>query len=125
MVLIDTNILLRYVLQDHPELSPKASQIIADNTVTCLNSVIYEAIHVMQNVYNIDRLSVADELLALFADDIMESDDKALSLKALTIFKDTKMDFMDCLLLAYNLLYQYPIFSFDKKVNNYLKRHSQ
>ena len=28
MVLIDTNILLRYLLQDHAELSPKATQII-------------------------------------------------------------------------------------------------
>ncbi|BAV10942.1 putative nucleic-acid-binding protein [Moraxella osloensis] len=125
MVLIDTNILLRFILQDHAELSKKANQIIADNRVTCLNSVVYEAIHVLQNVYGIDRLIVANEIQSLFIDDIIESDDKALSIKALKVFKETKMDFMDCLLIAYDILYQHQIFSFDKKVNNYLKRHHQ
>ena len=125
MVLIDTNILLRFILQDHAELSKRANQIIADNRVTCLNAVVYEAIHVLQNVYGIDRLIVANEIQSLFIDDIIESDDKALSIKALNVFKETKMDFMDCLLIAYDILYQHQIFSFDKKVNNYLKRHYQ
>ena len=71
MVLIDTNILLRFILQDHAELSKKANQIIADNRVTCLNSVVYEAIHVLQNVYGIDRLIVANEIQLLFIDDII------------------------------------------------------
>lgn len=124
MVLIDTNILLRFLLQDHEILSQQAKQIIDDNDVICLNAVIYEVIHVLQSVYKIDRALIADKLLILFENDVIESENKSVTLKSLVIFKETSMDFMDCLLIAYRIIDNSIIFSFDKKVNNYLNRIS-
>lgn len=121
MLLIDTNILLRYLLQDHAELSEKASEIIANHDVICLNSVVYEAIHVMKSVYQIDRIQIANELYGLFADHILLSENEAIILKTLMIFKETSLDFIDCLLIAKHIIDGEQIMSFDKKLNNYIK----
>jgi predicted nucleic acid-binding protein len=34
MVIVDANIVLRYLLDDHPELSPKAADILEQHSVT-------------------------------------------------------------------------------------------
>lgn len=122
MLLIDTNILLRYLLQDHAEPSEKANEIIANNEVLCLYSVIYEVIHVMRSVYQIERNMIANELHDLFADDILFSENKDVILKTLTIFKETPLDFIDCLLIAKHIIHGDEILSFDKKLNNDIKR---
>lgn len=122
MVLIDTNIVLRFLLQDHETLSQKAKEIIDNHTAICLNAVIYEVIHVLQSVYKIDRIKIADKLLTLFENKIIESENNLVTIKSLIVFKETSMDFMDCLLIAYQLADNQIIYSFDKKVNNYLKR---
>ena len=122
-MLIDTNIIIRYLLQDHDELSLKASDIIINNHVICLHAVIYEVIHVFLSIYKIDRLEIADLLTALFVDDVIGSEDKSVMLKALNIFKETSMDFIDCLLIARYIVYEDSIRSFDRKLNNYIMRH--
>lgn len=122
MVLIDTNIVLRFLLQDHETLSQKAKEIIDNHMAICLNAVIYEVIHVLQSVYKIDRIKIADKLLTLFENKIIESENNSVTIKSLIVFKETSMDFMDCLLIAYQLADNQIIYSFDKKVNNYLKR---
>lgn len=104
MVLIDTNIVLRFLLQDHETLSLQAKDIIDNHITICLNAVLYEVIHVLQSVYQIDRQRIADKLLVLFENSIIESENTQVTIKALTIFKETSLDFMDCLLLAYHIV---------------------
>lgn len=122
MIYVDTNIILRYVLQDNLELSQKATDIISNNRAICLNSVLYEVIHVMKSVYKIERADIADEFYGLFSDKILLSDDIEVTLKTLTIFKETSIDFIDCLLIAEYIVNNRQIHSFDKKLNNYIKR---
>lgn len=124
MVLIDTNIVLRYLLQDHQTLSPEATHIILNHKVLCLNAVVYEVIHVLKSVYQLERGKIADILLALFANDIIHSENKKVILKSLEIFQETSMDFIDCLLIAEHMIHHTNIQSFDKKLNNYIKRLS-
>ena len=123
MLLIDTNILLRYILKDNESLTDKATDIISCNKVVCLNAVIYEVVHVLSKVYGIPRIEIADELLGLIQDEIIFTDDKLLSLQTLMIFKETSMDFIDCLLIARHMIYKDSVQSFDKKLNNYIIRH--
>ena len=60
MVLIDANILLRYVLNDHPKLSPKTKDAILDNDILILTQVIAEVIYVLKGVYQFAREEIAD-----------------------------------------------------------------
>ena len=53
MKLVDTNILLRYLLNDHPEMSAKAMTIMLDSEVLLLTQVVAEAVYVLGGVYKI------------------------------------------------------------------------
>lgn len=121
-MLIDTNILLRYLLQDHAELSPKATDIIVNHQVVCLHAAVYEVFHVLKGVYQMERVNIAELLSALFTQNIIDSEDKAVVLQASSVFRETSMDFIDCLLIAKHMIHQYQIQSFDKKLNNYIAR---
>lgn len=114
--------MLRFLLQDHETLSQKAKEIIDNHKAVCLNAVTYEAIHVLQSMYKIDRPLIADKLSILFEKRIIESENTQVTIKALAVFKETSLDFMDCLLIAYHIIDNDTIYSFDKKVNNYPKR---
>lgn len=124
MVLIDTNIVLRYLLQDHETLSKDATKIILNYQTICLNAVVYEVIHVLKSVYQMQRVEIADLLWALFDNNVIGSENKKVISKSLQIFKETSMDFIDCLLIAECVVNGKTIKSFDKKLNNYIKRLS-
>jgi len=51
MHLVDANIILRYLLDDHAELSPKAAEILEQHTVTLPIEVACEVVYVLQKVY--------------------------------------------------------------------------
>ena len=54
---IDANVLLRYVLNDHIELSPKARETIDQNVVEVPIEVLSEVVYVLSGHYEIDRQS--------------------------------------------------------------------
>ena len=51
MIVIDTNIILRYLLEDNEELSKKAIEIIDNNQIFIPTEVIVEASYVLKKVY--------------------------------------------------------------------------
>lgn len=52
--LIDANVILRYLLGDHPQMSEEARQIINEGAYT-LPEVIAEVVYVLKGVYKIER----------------------------------------------------------------------
>ena len=63
---IDANVLLRYVLNDHSELSPRAKEVIDRHIVEVPVEVLAEAVYVLTGHYEIDRQSVNKELKRFF-----------------------------------------------------------
>jgi predicted nucleic acid-binding protein len=51
MGVVDANIILRYLLDDHEELSPKAEEILEQKTVTLPIEVACEVVYVLQKVW--------------------------------------------------------------------------
>lgn len=80
-MLIDTNIVLRYLLQDHHELSAKATAIILNEKAICLNAVVYEVIHVLKSVYQMNKDEIADLLSELFKNHVIGSENLSVILK--------------------------------------------
>jgi len=60
MSLVDANVILRYILDDHPELSTTAATIIEQQTVTLPIEVACEVVFVLQKVYAVDPKRYAD-----------------------------------------------------------------
>ncbi|MBE8952384.1 MAG: hypothetical protein SR1Q7_04485 [Quinella sp. 1Q7] len=78
--------------------------------------------YLLRTFYGIDRRDIAEQLLIVLKWVTMER--KAIMIRACKIFSDTKLDFVDCVLAAYHELENVAVFTFDKKLNNQLKREA-
>ncbi len=121
MKIIDANIILRYLLNDHDELSAKAATIIEDNEVLLPNEVIAEVVYVLEKVYNVKNEEICDTLLALFKYKNFTVDDFEVLEEALLLFSRRRIDFVDTLLYAYNKVKGHQVFTFDKKLKKLLE----
>ncbi|MGJ3204772.1 PIN domain-containing protein [Geobacillus thermoleovorans] len=121
MKIIDANIILRYLLNDHDELSGKAATIIEDNKVLLLREVIVEVVYILEKVYNVKNDEISDILLELLKYDNIEVDDIEVVEEALALFGKRRLDFVDTLLYAYNKVKGYQVYTFDKKLDKMLE----
>ncbi len=55
MKVVDANIILRYLLNDHEELSDTATTIIENNEVLIPNEIIAEVVYVLEKVYKVKK----------------------------------------------------------------------
>jgi len=120
MLIVDANIVLRYLLLDHPILSEKAAEIIENNQVFIPFEVVAEVVYVLEKVYKIDRANICRSIEKLFEDDNIHTYDSDILFKALEIFSVKKIDFVDTLLCGYSLVRGDEVKTFDKGINNYL-----
>jgi len=115
--LIDANVILRYLLGDHQQMSEDARQIIEDGSFT-LPEVLAEVVYVLTGVYKIERSEVGKTLIE-FLDEAEIQNQEAIC-EALSLFSETSFDFVDCILIARHKVLGDEIASFDKKLNKML-----
>ena len=116
MRIIDANILLRYVLCDHEELSAKAKQIIEENVVEVPIEVLCEVVYVLLHVYKVERTEISQELQGFFKNTACILPRRSAVISGLDIFAKTNLDFVDCILAGYNSTEEAEIDTFDRKL---------
>ena len=124
MAIADANIILRYILNDHEELSAKAAEIIENNTITLPIEVACEIVFVLQKVYQVERDKIQGVLSELITEGLVSLEKPKLLLKALDCYGETKFDFVDCLLWSYHEVEGESIFTFDRKLEKYIQRQA-
>lgn len=102
MIGLDTNVLVRYVMQDDPKQSPKASRLIESLTSEASGFVplvaLIELVWVLTSCYDLTREQVAQALDGLLrAKEIVLERAEQVS-QALRIFGASSADFADCLI---------------------------
>ncbi len=117
MKLIDANVILRYLLNDHEEMSTTAREAIELGACTTVE-VLAEVVYVLKGVYKAERSEIA-EWLSAFLDEIVMENKQAIYY-ALRVYGETSLDFVDCVLIGYNRILGREILSFDKKLNRLL-----
>lgn len=122
MHIVDANIVLRYLLDDHAELSPKAAEILEQHTVTLPIEVACEVVYVLQKVYSVDRKDIQQQLSQLLDENLADMDKPAVFRSALECYSTSTLDFVDALLWAYYAVEQHEVFTFDNKLNKYIQR---
>lgn len=122
MVYADANIIVRYIINDDESMAAKADEAINSGGVFVLPEVFAEVTYVLTKVYQIDRISVADSMLELL--DYVSTSVPIIMENALEYYRETKLDFVDCILAAYRIIGSKEILSFDKKLNNFISRKS-
>jgi predicted nucleic acid-binding protein len=116
--LLDTNILLRFLLADHAELSPKATRLFQraaerEYLLILTDLGIAEADWVLTSYYKLKRAAVAESLAKMLVRVGVHCPDLDQVLDALNRFHTTNCDFYDCYLAAQAVASGAGIASFD------------
>ena len=115
MIRVDANYILRYLLNDNPEMANIAEQLFLNEQVFIANEILAEVVYVLLGVYEISKIEVVDKLISLINTETIFTDNEPIIIEALTIFKNQSLDFVDCLLCSYSQIDE--IKTFDKKLN--------
>jgi predicted nucleic-acid-binding protein len=124
-VILDTNAILRVILcgqEADTEQAKEVERLLSEKPCLATAEVIAETVFVLSSVYRLDRASVARviKIFGAFQEGIIE--ESASILYALERFVDSKLGFIDCLLLGYAKIYKARCFTFDKDLKKALKR---
>ena len=122
MSLVDANVVLRYLLDDHLELSPRAAEILELNSVMMPIEVGCEVVYVLQKVYSVGRADIQLQLRALLEEGLVGMEKPAVFLRALELYADSTLDFVDTLLWAYQMLEGHVVYTFDSKLQKHMQR---
>ena len=103
--LIDTNVILRYLLADHEKFGPKAKafmvKVCQEKTRAEIPAVVIaECVYVMEKFYRIPKREIADTLSRILNFSGIVNPDKSEILEALLKYEVSNADIVDGLLAA-------------------------
>jgi len=102
MIGLDTNVLVRYIAQDDPEQSPRATRLVESLTVEAPGFVgivsVVELVWVLSGCYGSTKDEICEVLEALLRTKEIIVAQADTVWKALRMFRDGKADFADCLI---------------------------
>lgn len=119
---LDTNILVRYFVQDDPEQGEKVTQFIEKTVAegeTCFinNVVLCELVWVLESAYGYSKAEITDLLEKVLKTSLFNFENKDTVWWSLREYKKSKADFSDCLISRQNKTYGCgETVSFDKGV---------
>jgi predicted nucleic-acid-binding protein len=116
--LIDTNVILRYLLNDHKRFSPKAKAFMQDvaegvKKAELISVVVVECVYVMEKYYQIPKNEIVDKLSRILNIKGIINPDKSEILNSLIKYENSNADIVDCILAAKSSP-QRVVVSFDK-----------
>ena len=116
--LIDTNVILRYLLDDHEDFSPKAKAFMQDVAKGSIKAelptvVVVECVYVMEKFYKIPKNEIVDTLSRILNIKGITNSAKSEILDALIKYEKSNADIVDCILAAKSSP-QRVVVSFDK-----------
>lgn len=118
--LIDTNVIIRFLTRDEPELMKKAEKILKNagsRDLEIPDFVLTEIVWVLLSYYEIKKSEVVEKLESILAFDKFKLKRKILR-QAIDIYRDNSISFVDAYLLAKSKQSNQEIISFDEKVKN-------
>lgn len=102
MRLIDTNIILRWLLGDHKDLSPKAEKLVEQakpSSLLVTDVIVAEIVYVLRATGR-DRSQTNEALLLIGRTEAFKYENEELIMKITNLLIETVLDFADCYLLA-------------------------
>lgn len=116
--LIDTNVIIRYLVQDHPRHAKVANKLFEacdrqEVVLVILPAVLAECVFLLQSFYQQARPDIADVLTNLIKIRGVDIIELSIHLDALHRYAISNLHFVDCLLAAHAAGNQLPLASFD------------
>lgn len=123
----DTNIIVRYLVKDNIILYTKAKDFFdkvrdGSEKAVILESVIAECVYVLTKIYQVPKNKASNSLIDILHYKGIANDDQKELIRALTIFLESGVDIVDCILCAKAAGSGDNLFSFDEELNKLAKR---
>ena len=123
--LVDTNLIVRYLVQDHDKHARAAGKLFdacdrGEVVIVLLPVVLAECVFVLQSFYGHPRADIASALGRLVSSPGVEIREVAVHLDALNRYKGTKAHFVDCLMAATAVAKNVPVASFDQDFRKFV-----
>lgn len=98
---VDTNVLVRHLTGDPPELAARATAYLrAESDLLLTDLVAAETVYVLDSFYEAPREQVAEALRSLIGFDSIVCVDPALLLRAVEVYETERIDFAEAYLVA-------------------------
>jgi predicted nucleic-acid-binding protein len=98
---VDTNILIRHLTGDPPEMAARATAYLRGAPELFLaDLVVAETVYVLESFYEAPREQVAQAVRSLLALDSIVIVDPALLLRAIEVYETARIDFAEAYLVA-------------------------
>lgn len=120
MQILDANIVLRYLLGDHEDLSEQAARIIDNNATHLPTEVLCEVVYVLEKVYKAERTDICSQLILYLTNTDTLLPNQQVAFLALRYYTERKLDFVDCLLAGYAIAEGTEIHTFDKNLRKFI-----
>lgn len=125
-LIVDTNILLRFLLNDVPKQTEEAKlkfeQAKAGRIKLVVPQiVIFEIIFALTKIYRFEKNKVIDIVRVLINSDYLEVESRETLHAALDLFRLSKISFVDCFIVSYAKSRNAEVLTFDKDLNKLSK----
>jgi predicted nucleic acid-binding protein len=122
MVLIDTNIIVRILLNDNPLLFKRAKELIEkEEKLLVLDPIVFEVFYVLENnIYNTPKNEAILSVRRFLKQKKIVLENKELIELTLDKYNETNISVPDAYLLARNILNKDKVLTFDHKLNKLL-----
>ncbi len=116
MTSLDTNVVLRFLLDDIPEQSAKAAKLISENQVYVTDVVIAETIVVLEKIYKLSHNDIVELLTDFLGLNNLVYNQFFLT-NAIDLYKERpNLSFVDCYSATEAKMYNNSLVSFDKQL---------
>ena len=98
---IDTNVLIRHLTGDPPDLAARATQFISEAEELLLaDLIVAEVVYVLESFYEVSRQRIATSMRSLLTLNSVVVVDVALLLRSIEIYEHDRLDFAEAYLVA-------------------------
>ena len=122
MVLLNTNAVLRFILNDVSRQHKEVVKFISSNPSAIRLEVLIEMVFVLEKYYKKNRREIAKIISVLGKTENLFIQYPRVVSKALIFFVDDKLDIVDSILCAFNAVLGYDVFTFDREMNVLLQK---
>lgn len=127
MIGLDTNVLIRYLVQDHPEQAKRANYCIEKwiqegETLWICQVTLCEIYWVLEGCYKLSKTELVEVLSKLLQTRQIQIEHEDVAWQALRDYQQSKAGFSDCVIGRQNAYHECSsTYTFDKDVANHLK----
>lgn len=128
-IILDANVIIRFLLADHPQLSRKAKEFFQKaeegKILLYIDEVVAaETVWVLTSFYKVRRVDVVHKLEAIFVQEWMVNPRKHILQEALTLFGEQHIAYIDAWILAVSHAENIPLATFDTQLAKLASQHS-